>query len=228
MKKYMSWMGIAALICVFFMGMNTLMKQKNSTEKMEGVEAYMQSRYPGEEFIFSGVHTGGRGAYSLVSPKGEPEETFRVFAGKDEKTFEDTYYTLTLRKAVKDEAESLVQRVFKTAYVLPKVYQLAQGETLEPYPSLQAYTKKSSANIDLRVVVDESEAAAFTQVNIEKALAALAERFACETVVFSLAKPGKMDAVRGMTYAKADSSQKEWAENSVKARIHTDGSYQLR
>ncbi|MBR2941790.1 MAG: hypothetical protein IKB82_00165 [Clostridia bacterium] len=230
MKKNMSWIGIAALVCVLLMGMSNVLKQSGGAKKMEGVEAYMESRYPGEQFTYSGAQVGGRGAYTIVSLKGEPDATFRVFAnnGKNAGAFDDTYYTLTLRQEAKTEADRLVQGVFQSAYVLPKIYQLIEGEELAPYPTLKEYYAKNGANIDLRVVVDDSEAAAFTQENIEKALAALSERFVCETVVFSLAKPGKMADVKGMNFAKAESGAKDWSAKDIKARVSGAGSYQLR
>lgn len=230
MKKSMSYIGIAALICVLLMGLSNVLKQNSGAKKMEGVEAYMESRYPGEQFTYSGAQVGGRGAYTIVSPKNEPEATFRVFAsnGKNSGAYDDTYYTLTLRAEAKAEADRLVQSVFQTAHVLPKIYQLVEGEELAPYPDMKDYYAKNGANIDLRVVVDDSEAAAFTQENIEKALAALSERFTCETVVFSLAKPGQMNGVKSMSYAQADSKAKDWSAKNVKARISGKGSYQLR
>lgn len=221
MKKIMSWFGIAAIICVILMAAGNVMKQSRGARQIEGVQSYMEKRYPGEQFTYSGAQVGGRGAYCIVSPVGEPDASFRVFAGNGTGTeaFEDTYYTLTLRDEARTEAERLVRKVFPSACVLVKVYQLNENEVLPPYPTMKAYFSKAGANIDLRVVVDDAEAALFTQANFDLALQELSASFVSEKVVFSLGKPGKLNEISGLSYDKAESKRKDLFAQNVELRI---------
>ncbi|MBR6570730.1 MAG: hypothetical protein IKK75_09800 [Clostridia bacterium] len=228
MKKKMGGIGFAAIMLIAIMALVRIISMVNSQKEMAGVQQYMAQRYPGETFTYSGVQKGGRGAYVIARPAKYPGTTFRVFSVDGGSTYHDAYYTVTLKDEAGAKAQQLVRQTFPSAKVVAKVYQLIEGETILPYPTLQNYCSKNGANIDLFVVVDASDSAVFTQANVEKALQALSPDYISETITFVLAQQGKSVDVTGMDYASVKSKAKDWTEQQINARINADGSWQFR